>query len=666
MKNRKIISIILLIVIVVGCGKIDLKVFGKEKWKNNIKKYVAISEKKSSKNIFKDCTTNYEVIQEEDVCIYSFEDDEKTARKIGDTEGIIVSENINVTACWEKKKKHKIRHNMKEWNMQLINQKENHENKNKIKVAILDSGIDFTEDINVKKYVNFIPGEEKEFNLFQDTTGHGTSIAGIIVAGDNDIGISGMTENVELYSARILDDNNNAPISRVVQGIYWAIDNNVKIINLSFGTPENSPVLYQAIKDAYEEGILIVAAAGNTGEQVQYPAAYNEVMAVGAVDSFGKISDFSAKDEQIDIMAPGENVKSTGAFDGEIIVSGTSISAPHVVGMAALLWVKDKSVSADFIRGLIIDSANYINQTNSYKGIIDVDYAFKTYDKYKEKFYQNKGSLMTKYMEDDNIHSIDKNNIHNENKLNTNKNDYVSGTWSYAGHTTIAGYAGNLCDLTTTQTKIVKLGIKYPDQKFSTMTNNPQWHTGVFATRGYFDYISYYTCATKIAKALRKGKKINSTNIAKTAGMSDTFYSKMLSQVNKIKWSEVLGGASVTNYNKGLFATGMAMHIITDAYAHQAYMKTGDKWVHLTHKDSDDTCDNYQYSKYKNRFKDAKNAGYDTLSDYTMGYTSDWFNFLQDYKDYKLKGLKQYVLEQKAKQEDLEGYMYCINKGNID
>ena len=49
-----------------------------------------------------------------------------------------------------------------------------------------------------------------------------------------------------------------------------------------------------------------------------------------------------------------------------------------------------------------------------------------------------------------------------------------------------------------------------------------------------------------------------------------------------------------------------------------------------------------------------------------MGYTSDWFNFLQDYKDYKLKGLKKYVLEQKPNQADLDGYMYCINKGNID
>lgn len=511
-----------------------------------------------------------------------------------------------------------------------------------------------------------MPEEETDFNLFQDTTGHGTSIAGIIAAGDNNIGISGINENVELYSARILDDNNNAPISRVVQGIYWAIDNDVKIINISFGTSENSPVLYQAIKDAYEKGILIIAAAGNTGEQVQYPAAYNEVMAVGAVNSVGKISDFSAKDEQIDIMAPGENVKSTGVFGGEVIVSGTSISAPHVVGTAALLWSKDKRMPAEFIRGLIIDSANYTNQTNSYKGIIDVDYAFKTYDRYKERFYENKESLMTRYIKYDNIYSDNEKDIHNENKLNTNKNNYVSGTWSYAGHTTIAGYAGNMCDLSTAQTKIVKLGIKYPDQEFSTMTNNPQWHTGVFETRGYFDYISYYTFATKIAKALRKGKKINTTNVAKVAGMSDAFYTKMLSQVNGIKWSKVLGGASVTNYNKGLFVTGMAMHIITDAYAHQAYMKVGDKWVHLTHKNGDDTCDNYQYSKYKNRFNDAKNAGYDTLSDYTMGYTSDWFNFLQDYKDYKLKGLKKYVLEQKPNQADLDGYMYCINKGNID
>lgn len=665
MREKKIISMILSLIIIVGGAKVDLTIWGNENKK--MKEYVVISEEKNINNILNNNDIEYEVEEEAGVYIYSFEEEGEIARKINSMEGITVSEDIDVAACWKNKKSHsKIRRNTKEWNIQLINKKNKYKSKDKIKVAILDSGIDFTEDIDVKKSINFVPEEETDFNLFQDTTGHGTSIAGIIAAGDNNIGISGINENVELYSARILDDNNNAPISRVVQGIYWAIDNDVKIINISFGTSENSPVLYQAIKDAYEKGILIIAAAGNTGEQVQYPAAYNEVMAVGAVNSVGKISDFSAKDEQIDIMAPGENVKSTGVFGGEVIVSGTSISAPHVVGTAALLWSKDKRMPAEFIRGLIIDSANYTNQTNSYKGIIDVDYAFKTYDRYKERFYENKESLMTRYIKYDNIYSDNEKDIHNENKLNTNKNNYVSGTWSYAGHTTIAGYAGNMCDLSTAQTKIVKLGIKYPDQEFSTMTNNPQWHTGVFETRGYFDYISYYTFATKIAKALRKGKKINTTNVAKVAGMSDAFYTKMLSQVNGIKWSKVLGGASVTNYNKGLFVTGMAMHIITDAYAHQAYMKVGDKWVHLTHKNGDDTCDNYQYSKYKNRFNDAKNAGYDTLSDYTMGYTSDWFNFLQDYKDYKLKGLKKYVLEQKPNQADLDGYMYCINKGNID
>lgn len=665
MREKKIISMILSLIIIVGGAKVDLTIWGNENKK--MKEYVVISEEKNINNILNNNDIEYEVEEEAGVYIYSFEEEGEIARKINSMEGITVSEDIDVAACWKNKKSHsKIRRNTKEWNIQLINKKNKYKSKDKIKVAILDSGIDFTEDIDVKKSINFVPEEETDFSLFQDTTGHGTSIAGIIAAGDNNIGISGINENVELYSARILDDNNNAPISRVVQGIYWAIDNDVKIINISFGTSENSPVLYQAIKDAYEKGILIIAAAGNTGEQVQYPAAYNEVMAVGAVNSVGKISDFSAKDEQIDIMAPGENVKSTGVFGGEVIVSGTSISAPHVVGTAALLWSKDKRMPAEFIRGLIIDSANYTNQTNSYKGIIDVDYAFKTYDRYKERFYENKESLMTRYIKYDNIYSDNEKDIHNENKLNTNKNNYVSGTWSYAGHTTIAGYAGNMCDLSTAQTKIVKLGIKYPDQEFSTMTNNPQWHTGVFETRGYFDYISYYTFATKIAKALRKGKKINTTNVAKVAGMSDAFYTKMLSQVNGIKWSKVLGGASVTNYNKGLFVTGMAMHIITDAYAHQAYMKVGDKWVHLTHKNGDDTCDNYQYSKYKNRFNDAKNAGYDTLSDYTMGYTSDWFNFLQDYKDYKLKGLKKYVLEQKPNQADLDGYMYCINKGNID
>ena len=115
-----------------------------------------------------------------------------------------------------------------------------------------------------------------------------------------------------------------------------------------------------AIRDAYDAGILIIAASGNSGGDIEYPAAYDEVMAVGSVDSTGIISDFCSIGEEMEVVAPGELIKTTGGFGGEIIVSGTSMAVPHVVGIASVLWQKDKTKSADFIRQLINESANYL------------------------------------------------------------------------------------------------------------------------------------------------------------------------------------------------------------------------------------------------------------------------------------------------------------------
>ena len=108
-------------------------------------------------------------------------------------------------------------------------------------------------------------------------TGHGTAIAGII----NDI-----APNAEIYSVRIMDAENKATLSRVVEGIYWCIENDIDIINMSFGTTVKSAVLEKAIQDANDAGILLISSAGNGDTQgVEYPAAYEEVIAVGAVNT---------------------------------------------------------------------------------------------------------------------------------------------------------------------------------------------------------------------------------------------------------------------------------------------------------------------------------------------------------------------------------------------
>ena len=128
--------------------------------------------------------------------------------------------------------------------------KETKSNKNKVKVALLDSGVDLFNDIEVKESINLLPGEEEVLPLFWDTSGHGTSIAGVLAAQDNKEGITGIDPDIELYSARVLDNNKTAPISRIVEAVYWAMEKDVDIISISFGTTQYSEALEIAIKEA--------------------------------------------------------------------------------------------------------------------------------------------------------------------------------------------------------------------------------------------------------------------------------------------------------------------------------------------------------------------------------------------------------------------------------
>ena len=101
-------------------------------------------------------------------------------------------------------------------------------------------------------------------------SGHGTGIASII-AGNGEGGVYGVNPNAELYSVKVLDEHNQAPLSRIIQGIYWCIDHHMNIINMSFGTNVYSAALEQAVKDADNAGILMIGAAGNNSGAVEYP-----------------------------------------------------------------------------------------------------------------------------------------------------------------------------------------------------------------------------------------------------------------------------------------------------------------------------------------------------------------------------------------------------------
>lgn len=518
-----------------------------------------------------------------------------------------------------KKEKHKKKVKVKsskdseyEWNIQAVQADGVSETSTqKVKVAILDSGIDYTGDIDVKMRKNFIPGQDTVYAIYEDSVGHGTNVAGIIAAKDNDIGITGLNSNVELYSARILDDNLQAPISRVVDAIYWAIDNKVNIINISFGTMTDSEALHQAIKDAYDQGILIIAAAGNHGE-VEYPAAYEEVIAVGSVDTNGDRSDGSAIGEELELVAPGEQILSTGSFGGVSVGDGTSLAAPHVTGIASILWQKDLSCSSDFIRTLLATSANQYGEREEYGyGLVDLKYALKQYKKLK-KIYDKNQPIVLKEEETEETMQV------NESEIVVFQDvDYVKGSWKTEKHGELAdessAESGNA--MSEEAIRIVKKGARANDEVLTPWTSLPQWHGFTSkkidgTTYYYTNYMEAYLYITEAATGFNYNNQTSATDEytppAKSAYYSLAAHKEEYEDISQIiqadgirnpyeeeeekkyrDWEELLGkGETVTDRKKSLFVYGLALHTVTDMFAHSTVDLEGN---YIAHPEADET-----------------------------------------------------------------------------
>jgi len=206
-----------------------------------------------------------------------------------------------------------------------------------VKVAILDTGIDLDHpDLRVAGNVSFV----YEAVNGDDDHGHGTMVAGVVAALDNDIGVVGVAPEAELYAVKVLNQNGSSVCGSILSGIEWAIDNNMHVINMSFGSFLNLPWAVQAALDkAYEEGIVLVAGAGNAGDRdiIFSPARYEPVIAVGATDQNNVRASFSCTGSTLELMAPGVSIPSTSRNGSYGSGSGTSLSTPHVTGVVALL-----------------------------------------------------------------------------------------------------------------------------------------------------------------------------------------------------------------------------------------------------------------------------------------------------------------------------------------
>ncbi|MGG0888138.1 S8 family serine peptidase, partial [Brevibacillus parabrevis] len=131
----------------------------------------------------------------------------------------------------------------------------------RIKIGVMDTGISAHPDLEIKGGVSYIEGEDD----FGDQHGHGTAVAGVIAARDNDFGIVGVAPEAELYAIKVLDKKGHGTYSSMIQGIEWAIQNRMNILSISAGGYVNSRALHDQIKRANEHGILVIAAAGNRG-----------------------------------------------------------------------------------------------------------------------------------------------------------------------------------------------------------------------------------------------------------------------------------------------------------------------------------------------------------------------------------------------------------------
>lgn len=212
-------------------------------------------------------------------------------------------------------------------------------NANPIKIGIIDTGIDLThQDLaaNIKDGINTI-WPAYNTSSPKDDNGHGTHVAGIIAALNNSIGVVGAAPLADLYAIKTLDRRGSGFLSDIIEGIDWAIANNIQIINMSLGTSSNIQSFHDAVIKAKSAGIVQVAAAGNSGGAVNFPAAYPEVIAVSATDSNNIIPSWSSRGPEIDLSAPGVSIFSTYKGNKYSTLSGTSMASPHIAGTAALI-----------------------------------------------------------------------------------------------------------------------------------------------------------------------------------------------------------------------------------------------------------------------------------------------------------------------------------------
>jgi thermitase len=245
-----------------------------------------------------------------------------------------------------------------------------------VKVAVIDSGIDPSNPDLAGKVIasqNFTSSATTD-----DESGHGTHVAGVIAADfNNGIGIAGVAPRAQLLNVKVLavdaSGQTTGTCDGVASGIVWATNNGANVLNMSLGSPSPCDAIKLAIDYAVTRGALVVAAAGNDASTApSYPAGYGNVLSVAATDAADRLAGFSNRGASwVDVAAPGDEIVSTlpthangtGVLNYGFL-SGTSMAAPVVSGVAALIWSR-AGATGRAVEDRIIATADAIPGTGS-------------------------------------------------------------------------------------------------------------------------------------------------------------------------------------------------------------------------------------------------------------------------------------------------------------
>jgi subtilisin family serine protease len=219
-----------------------------------------------------------------------------------------------------------------------------------VTIAILDTGVDQYHPDLGGKIVSGYDFIEMDADP-QDDNGHGTHVAGIAAAvTNNGIGIAGASWGARIMPIKVLNHYGSGSYAGLAEGIVWATDQGTQVINCSLGGAYPSAILKDAIDYAYAQGVVQVAASGNSGGgYVLYPARYTNVIAVGATDANNNRAGFSNYGSELSLVAPGVSIYSTQLGAGYGYRSGTSMSTPFVSGLVAVLVGLSRPYSPDLI-----------------------------------------------------------------------------------------------------------------------------------------------------------------------------------------------------------------------------------------------------------------------------------------------------------------------------